>query len=90
MSCTSIVVSTFPKNALEEVRVSLEQWKGRKLISVRVWWHKDPVDEWKPSKKGLAMSVEKLPDLIAALQKAREVIDTERPASKGETDDLDG
>ena len=57
--------------------------------SVRTWRHEHPLDEWKPSKKGLAMSVDKLPELINALEKAQEAIETERPAPKGGADDPD-
>lgn len=76
-------IATFPKNALEEVRVSLQGWKGRRLISIRVWWHKHPLDDWMPAKKGLTLSLDKLEDLIAALKKAQEVIDTETGQGKG-------
>ena len=85
-----MLIATIAKNALEEVRVSIEQFKGRQLLSIRVWWHIDPLDEWKPSKKGLAMSVGKLPELIDALEKVREAITTEKAGQKGGTDDPDG
>ena len=67
------VVTTFYKNSREQVQVLLRTYKGRDLIDLRVFWTSD-MKEWHPSKKGLALSVEKLPVLLAALHRAAEVV----------------
>jgi hypothetical protein len=56
-----------PKNAQEEIRISLEEFKGHKFIDMRVYLKandgKDPI----PTKKGLAISPSLWPGFRAAL-----------------------
>jgi len=67
------VVATFYKNSREQVQVLLRNYKGKDLIDLRVFWTQDS-KEWLPSKKGLALTVDKLPVLLAALHKAAELV----------------
>jgi len=67
------LVATFHKNSREQVQVLLRTYKGRDLIDLRVFWTQDG-EEWLPSKKGLALSVDQLPVLLAALHKAAELV----------------
>lgn len=59
------------------VQVILKDFKGRDLIDLRVFWTQDG-KAWHPSKKGLVLSVEKLPVLLAALHKAAEMVGQEQ------------
>lgn len=59
------------KNAREEVRVSLETYMGHDLVNLRVWYRAEDGSR-RPGKAGLALRVDKLEDLIEALQKAAE------------------
>jgi hypothetical protein len=53
----------------EHVRVDLSEFKGRVIVNVRLWQTgTDGVD--RPTTKGIAMSVRKLPELASALAKA--------------------
>jgi hypothetical protein len=53
----------------ESVHVALSEYEGHNLINVRVYsTGTDGID--RPSPKGIAMSVRKLPELAAALTKA--------------------
>jgi hypothetical protein len=61
-------VASFRKNAREEVRISLDDFKGHTLANVRVWF--DDGTEMRPGKQGLAIRAELLPDLISALGEA--------------------
>jgi len=71
------LVATFYKNAREQVHVILRDFKGRDLIDLRVFWTQDG-KAWHPGKKGLALSVEKLPLLLAALHRAAEIVGQEQ------------
>ena len=58
-----------------EIRVSVQEFKGRPVLNIRRWIWIEPYDsddeaEWRPTKQGVAFAVEYLPDLIAALQEA--------------------
>ncbi len=61
------VISQFTKNAVEEVRVSLTEYRGHKLIDLRVYYEPRDGGERLPSKKGLTISVELFPELKKAL-----------------------
>ena len=53
----------------EHVRVDLSEFKGHILVNVRIWQTgSDGID--RPSTRGIAMSVRKLPELASALAKA--------------------
>ncbi|RKY85167.1 transcriptional coactivator p15 [candidate division KSB1 bacterium] len=57
----------FQKNATEEVRVSLTEYLGHKLIDIRVYYQGED-DEYHPTKKGLSISVEKFNELKESIK----------------------
>jgi hypothetical protein len=59
------------KNAREEVRISLETFKGHDLVNLRVWFRAED-GSMRPGKAGLTLRVDKLKQLIEALQRAAE------------------
>jgi len=66
------IVSSFPKNALEEVRAQIVNYKGYDLIDLRVWALKKDGDGVVATKKGITLSIELLPALkkaVLALEK---------------------
>ncbi len=65
-----MVVGDLERNPTEVVRVSAEEFKGRKYIDIRIYFKNDE-GEWKPTKKGVTVQPERLDDLIALLTKAR-------------------
>jgi hypothetical protein len=67
-----IVVGSFPKNNREEVRVSLSKFKGYDLVGVRQWYRNEN-DDPRPSKSGITIRVDLLPELLELVQKARDI-----------------
>ena len=61
-------IATIPKNAREELRVGLSDFRGVDLLNQRVWYESRE-GEMRPAKDGYALRIEKLPELIEALQK---------------------
>lgn len=57
-----------PKNAREEIRVSVDEFKGHRLVNLRVWFGDD--GEKRPGKQGIAFRLDLLPDIVSALQNA--------------------
>jgi hypothetical protein len=80
-------VAIFPKNSREQVRISLTEFHGRQIIDMRVFWSADG-NTWNPSKKGLAMGVEKLPVLLASLHEAAEILGQDEPENSAEEDEI--
>jgi hypothetical protein len=67
------LISSFEKNALEEVRVSLTEYRGHQLIDLRVYYASSD-GESRPTKKGLALSVGLYPELKEALAKLEQTL----------------
>jgi len=68
----SEVIASIEKNSMEEVRVSLTEFKGKELIDLRVYYQPEDGEEKRPTKKGITISPEKFPELkkaILALEK---------------------
>lgn len=62
-------IATIRKNAREEIRVGLQDFKGRQIAAVRVWFQAED-GSMRPGKDGLNFKVELLPELADALAKA--------------------
>ena len=72
---TAPPLASFTKNATEEVRVTRSDWKGFDLVDVRVYGQfGGPAKVMMPTKKGLSIQREQLPELIAALLAAQAAI----------------
>ena len=66
----ALVIATVPKNGCEDVRVSLSEYRGHALVDVRTFSEVGDAHERRATKKGVALKLERLPALIAALQAA--------------------
>lgn len=59
-------IATIKKNIREDVRVTLDEFRGHHLVNIRVFYDAGG-GEMKPGKQGIAVKVELLPELLAAL-----------------------
>ena len=66
------LIFEFEKNSAEVVRTSISEFKGKQYVDFRVWMSGAACDpgEKRPTKKGLTISTEILPDLLKAVQAA--------------------
>jgi len=64
----SKIVDTFPKNTMEEVRTQITEYKGYKLMDIRVWYKREDKDPL-PTKKGLTLGIEHYQELKKAVDK---------------------
>jgi hypothetical protein len=65
-----VEVAKFSKNRRKDVVVvSLSTYEGRNLVDVRQHFHNDK-GQMRPTSKGVAMAVLRLPDLAKAVNKA--------------------
>lgn len=80
------LISEFDKNAMELIKVHLQEWKGSTYIDLRIWIKPDAGENGGEivTKKGLTLRVDLIPDLIEALQKARESIQIKPSEATGE------
>jgi hypothetical protein len=73
MDEASQLVAQFEKNSKEEVRVSLDDFRGRKIINIRVYYRSDN-GKWLPGRQGLALGVDRYRDLAEAMLKVGEAL----------------
>ena len=67
------LIAQFEKNATEVVRVSLTEYRGRKLVDVRVYYSDDE-GQYRPTKKGVSLSVDVYPDFRRALVELEKIL----------------
>jgi hypothetical protein len=75
------LVARIPKNPTEEVRVALTSYRGHDLVDIRVFYQ-DEAGEWRPTKRGVSLSVDSFTELREAVAKAEEMLNTESTAGK--------
>lgn len=62
----------FEKNAAELVRAEITKWNGRDIFNLRVFFDvsKNGQPDWRPTKKGLAVRTELIPEVKKAVDLA--------------------
>jgi len=66
-------IYSFGKNAVERVHADTTRYKGHSLIDLRIHYEDDD-GKWKPTKKGLTLNIDLLPELEAAVAALRQAI----------------
>jgi hypothetical protein len=64
------LVATIPKNSREEFRVSRGEYKGRDLITMRVWYEDRESGEMRPGKAGITLSIGLVAQIVETIQSA--------------------
>ena len=68
-----IVIADFQKNKTEDIKLSLTEYQGHKLIDFRVYF-KNNEGESKPTKKGITLNVKFFPELKQAIMEAEKIL----------------
>ena len=68
-----IDLGTIRKNSREEIRFTVETFKGHEIVNARVWYL-DDAGEYQPGKQGLAFRLDLLGEVLDALAKARRTV----------------
>ena len=67
------VIHSFQKNPEEEVRLTLREYKERQYLDLRLWYQPSNGGDYLPTKKGLTLSLEYLPELKKGFERASKV-----------------
>jgi hypothetical protein len=70
----SEVIAKVTKNARETVFFSLSEFRGHRLIDIRVHVPGDKEDEWVPTRKGVSLAVGLYPEFKQALAQVEEAL----------------
>ena len=76
------VVSSFKRNPTEEVRATLKEFRGRRYLDLRIYYQDDQ-GEWKPTRKGVSLSTDFMPELKEAVLSLETALNAESEAEEG-------
>ena len=80
------LIAQFEKNATEVVRVSITEFRGRKLIDLRVYYTDDE-GEYRPTRKGISISVDGYPEFRNAIARLDKVLLDQKLVSADDIED---
>jgi hypothetical protein len=64
------VLATIPRNATEQIQISINSYKNKQYVDLRVYYTTDDGESWLPTKKGVTISPEHLDTLREAIEEA--------------------
>ena len=77
ISGSSNVVGTVQKSDFNQIRVSVDSYKGHEYVSVREWYlprEATAADDYKPSQKGFTLPLDTIEDTLEGLIEALEEV----------------
>ncbi|MBQ4123308.1 transcriptional coactivator p15/PC4 family protein [bacterium] len=64
------ILATIPRNATEQVQISINSYKDKKYLDLRIYYTTDDGGTWLPTKKGVTVSPDNLILLKDAVEEA--------------------
>lgn len=71
------ILATIPRNATEQLQVSINSYKDKKYLDLRIYYTTDDGGSWLPTKKGVTVSPDNLALLKDAVEEAMEELASE-------------
>ena len=66
------LIHKFRKSDNEEFQICLRQYQNRQFIDIRLWYMPPTQKQFRPTKKGITMGAEFLPDLRKAFSMVKD------------------
>jgi len=66
------LITEIKKNSTEVYRIYEKEYEGYKFIDVRIYYMDRKTGDWKPTKKGISLMPNNVPDVIEGILKAME------------------
>lgn len=70
MSEAPDIISEWDKSGNEVIRVALDTFNGKPILSVRCWYRPGGTGELRPGKNGIAIGARHIPALAEAINRA--------------------
>jgi len=67
-------IANFSKNSTEQIKVMLKEYKGHQLIDFRVYFANPGESKFYPTRKGLTIKTDLIPQLKKALEEAETIL----------------
>ena len=71
-------IKIIQKNKIEQIKISLSEFKDYQLANLRVYFKPEDDEEYKPSKKGISFQANLLPEIIEGLTQAEKELKAEK------------
>jgi len=65
-----VIICEFKKGSGEIVKVTVGEFRGQYYLDFRVWYYPEGSEEIRPTKKGISLHVEMIPELLKGIQDA--------------------
>ncbi len=66
------ILATISRNATEQLQISINSYKEKKYLDLRIYYTTDDGESWLPTKKGVTVAPDNLSTLKDAVEKAME------------------
>ncbi len=70
MSVEVLRIGTVEKKADEQIRISIKRLNSYDYLDIRTWWRKEETDEWLPTKKGITLRPDVVPEVAELISRA--------------------
>lgn len=71
------IIATVPRSATEHMQISINEYKGKSYLDMRIYYTTDDGANWLPTKKGVTCSPDNLETLRDAIDEAMKEFMTE-------------
>jgi hypothetical protein len=63
------LIHSFPRSEEEKVQLALRKYRGRYYMDLRIWFQTEENPTLRPTKKGISLSLEHLPELRKGMER---------------------
>ncbi|CDC19419.1 MAG: transcriptional coactivator p15/PC4 family protein [Candidatus Gastranaerophilaceae bacterium] len=70
MAAEPKLIATVPRSATEQLQISINEYKGKSYLDMRIYYTTDDGLNWLPTKKGVTVSPENMELLKDAIDEA--------------------
>lgn len=71
------IITTIPRSMTEQLQISINEYKGKSYLDLRIFYTTDDGANWLPTKKGVTCAPENLETLKEAIEEAMKEFTTE-------------
>ncbi len=71
MADESKLIGTIDRSDRERVQISVNEYKGRSYLDLRIFYTTDGGETWRPTQKGITVAPEHLDTLIDAVEESK-------------------
>lgn len=71
------LIATVPRSATEQMQISINEYKGKSYLDMRIYYTTDDGATWLPTKKGVTCSPDNIETLRDAIDEAMKEFMTE-------------